>query len=209
MAHLLLVRHGKSEWNNKGLWTGWTDVDLNDEGVAEAKRAGEAISDIAISVAHVSELKRAKQTLEHIKKTIGSAFDAKSNKALNERNYGLFTGKNKWEVKEQIGEAEFQRIRRGWDVPIPEGESLKQVFERVAPYFDEHILPDLKKGKHTLVVAHGNSLRALMKHIEGLSEEAVCDLEVGTGEIHCYTFDEMGKMLAKEIRASNPNKGKI
>lgn len=208
MSHLFLVRHGKSEWNEKGLWTGWTDIDLNEQGVEEAKRAGEALEHLDIHVAHVSELKRAKQTLEHIKDTIKKVFTTKSHKALNERNYGIYTAKNKWQVKEEIGEEAFQKLRRGWDVPIPEGESLKDVHARVVPYFVEHVLPDLKNEKNTLIVAHGNSLRALAKHLENISDDAICDLEIGTGEVHCYLF-EGGEVKGKEIRASNKNKGKV
>jgi len=209
MSHLILVRHGKSAWNATGQWTGWTDVDLNEEGVAEAKRAGEALRGIEIHSAHVSDLKRAQQTLDHIKKTLGKEFETKVASALKERHYGIYTGKNKWQVKEEVGEEEFKKIRRSWDHPTPEGESLKDVYTRVVPYFEEHILPQLKAGKNVLVAAHGNSLRALMKHLDNTSDEAICELEVGTGELHCYAFDTRGKVVGKEIRASNPDKGKV
>ena len=209
MAYLILVRHGKSVWNATGQWTGWTDVGLNEEGIAEAKRAGDAIRDIEIHKAHASDLKRAQETLDHIKTTLGKSVKTDTDPALRERNFGIYTGKNKWQVKEQVGEAEFQKIRRGWDHLIPEGESLKDVYARVVPYFEKNILPDLKKGKNTLVVAHGNSLRALMKKLDNISDAAICDLEVGLGEVHCYTFDEKGKIVGKEIRAVNPKKGKI
>jgi 2,3-bisphosphoglycerate-dependent phosphoglycerate mutase len=208
MAHLFLVRHGKSEWNEKGLWTGWTDVNLNDQGHEEARRAGQALQDMDIHVAHVSELKRTHQTLDGIKAAIKKVFPTKSHKALNERHYGIHTGKNKWEVKEEVGEEHFQNMRRGWDVPIPEGETLKDVHARVVPYFVDHVLPDLESGKNTLIVAHGNSLRALAKHLGNLSDEAVCDLEIGTGEVHCYTF-EGREMKGKKILAANENKGKV
>jgi len=209
MSHLILVRHGKSEWNATGQWTGWTDVDLNEEGVAEARRAGEALRGIEIHSAHVSDLKRAQQTLDHIKKTLGKEIETKVASALKERHYGIYTGKNKWQVKEEVGEEEFKKIRRSWDHPTPEGESLKDVYARVVPYFEGHILPELKAGKNVLVAAHGNSLRALMKHLDHISDEAICELEVGTGELHCYAFDAEGKVVGKEIRASNPNKGKV
>lgn len=209
MSHLILVRHGKSEWNKLGKWTGWTDIDLVEEGVAEAKRAGEALRDIEIHKAYTSDLQRAQQTLEHIKKTLGKDIETAVDPALRERHYGIYTGKNKWELKEQVGESEFKKIRRGWDHPLPEGESLKDVYARVVPYFEKHILPELKSGKNILVSAHGNSLRALMKHLDRISDEAICELEVGTGELHCYTFDKEGNAAGKEIRASNPNKEKI
>ncbi|MBI2612626.1 2,3-bisphosphoglycerate-dependent phosphoglycerate mutase [Candidatus Kaiserbacteria bacterium] len=209
MAHLLLVRHAKSKWNATGQWTGWTDIELSEEGVVEAKRAGEALRDIEIHKAYASDLKRATQTLDHIKVTLGKEIETETDPALRERSYGIYTGKNKWEVKEQVGDAEFKKIRRSWDHPIPEGESLKDVYTRVVPYFEKHILPDLKMGKNVLVSAHGNSLRALMKKLDNISDEAICDLEVGTGEIHCYSFDKEGKVTGKEIRAANPDKLKV
>jgi 2,3-bisphosphoglycerate-dependent phosphoglycerate mutase len=208
MAHLFLVRHGKSEWNNQGLWTGQTDVDLNELGYQEARRAGEALRDQDIHVVHVTELKRTHQTLQAIMDTIKKVFTPKIANALTERHYGIYTGKNKWEVKEEIGEEAFQNLRRGWDVAIPEGESLKDVYARVVPYFEEEILPDLEKGKNTLLVGHGNSFRALAKHLENLSEADVCSLEIGTGEVHCYTF-EGREMRGKEILAANESKGKV
>ena len=204
MAKLILVRHGKSEWNKTGQWTGWTDIDLSEEGRVEARETGEAIKDIDIHVAHVSELARAKQTLEEIEKSLKKELNATSSKALNERHYGIYTGKNKWQIKEDIGEQKFNELRRGWDVKIPEGESLKDVYERVVPYFEEHIKPDLAAGKNVLVVAHGNSLRALVKHLESISDAAVCDLELGTGEAHCYTFKD-GEITGKEVRAQHKN----
>ena len=208
MGYLVLVRHGKSAWNATGQWTGWTDIDLAHEGIEEAKRAGEAMNDIDIHVAHVSDLKRAKQTLEHIKQAFKKAVPTKSHGALNERHYGIYTGKNKWEVKEEIGDEKFQELRRGWDIKIPEGESLKDVHARVVPYFEEHIKPDVENGKNVLVVAHGNSLRALVKHLENISDAAVCDVELGTGEVHCYAF-ENGTLKGKEIRATNPYKKQV
>lgn len=209
MAYLILVRHGKSSWNATGQWTGWTDIELNEEGVAEAKRAGEALKDIEIHKAYVSDMKRAKQTLDYITSTLGKDIETKTAPELKERSYGIYTGKNKWQVKEEVGEEEFKKIRRSWDHPIPEGESLKDVYARVVPYFEKHILSDLKAGKNVLVSAHGNSLRALMKYLDKISDAAVCDLEIGTGEIHCYSFDKEGKVIGKEIRAANPSRGKV
>lgn len=209
MAWLILVRHGKSEWNAKGLWTGWTDVPLNEEGKEEGRKAGEALRDIEIHHAYVSNLMRAKETLDEIKKVIQNDLEPIAHEALNERHYGVYTGKNKWEVKEEVGEETFQSIRRGWDTPIPEGESLKQVHARAVPYYESEILPKLKTGKNVILVAHGNTLRAIIKHLEELSDLAVQELEVGTGEIYCYDLDPQGKVIRKEIRSSNPNKGKV
>lgn len=207
MPYLMLVRHGKSEWNELGLWTGHNDVGLNEEGVAEAKRAGDAIKDIPVHKVHVSDLKRAQQTAQHIKEVLGIAeLEHVSDAALKERHYGIYTGKNKWQVKEEIGEEEFQKIRRGWDVLIPEGESLKDVHGRVSEYYEKTIKPELQAGHNVLVVAHGNSLRALAKYVEGLSETEVMALEIGTGEIHMYHMDNEAKVLKKEIRSINNQK---
>jgi 2,3-bisphosphoglycerate-dependent phosphoglycerate mutase len=208
MAKLILVRHGKSTWNATGQWTGWTDAELNEDGVAEAKRAGEALRDVKIDKAYVSDLKRAIQTLDYMKETLGD-IPTEIDPALRERSYGIYTGKNKWQVKEEVGEEEFQRIRRSWDHPIPEGENLKQVYERVVPYFEKRILPDLKAGKNVLVSAHGNSLRALVKRLDNISDETISELEIGTGEVYIYDFDGEGNIVNKEVRASNPNKGKV
>lgn len=210
MPYLILVRHGKSEWNQLGLWTGHTEVDLNEEGVAEARKAGEAIKDVEIHKIHVSDMKRTQQTAQHIKEALGiTDKEHTTHSALKERHYGVFTGKNKWQVKEEIGEEEFTKVRRGWDVHIPEGESLKDVYTRVSEYYDNTIKPQLQDGHNVLVVAHGNSLRALAKHVEELTEEEVVALEIGTGEIHLYHMGDDAKMTKKEIRSTSENKGKI
>lgn len=209
MGYLILIRHGKSEYNAKGLWCGLTDVDLNQEGVDEARRAAEAIKDLPVDQAYVSTLKRSIQTLDEIKKTLNKDFPTTIDKAINERDYGMYTGQNKWQVKERIGEEAFMRLRRGWDVPIPKGESLKDVYNRVIPYFEQEILPNLKKGENVLVVAHGNSLRALVKKLDRISDADIPNLEFGTGEVYIYQFDKNGKILNKEIRAANPNKDKV
>lgn len=210
MPYLLLLRHGKSEWNELGLWTGHTDIDLAETGRVEARQAAEAIRDIPIHAIHVSDLRRAEQTMDEVKQALGlTDLQHTAHPALKERHYGVYTGKNKWQIKEEIGEEKFQQLRRGWDVPIPEGETLKDVYERVAKYFDDVIRPDLQAGKNTLIVAHGNSLRALAKHVEELSEAEVCALEIGTGEVHCYSITDDGKMDRKEIRAVNEEKKKV
>ncbi|HRH26914.1 MAG TPA: 2,3-diphosphoglycerate-dependent phosphoglycerate mutase [Parcubacteria group bacterium] len=203
MAKLFLVRHGKSEWNHLGLWTGWTDVNLTEEGLDEARKAGEALKGEKIDTVYVSELKRTHQTFEKIKETCGQlGLTCVIDKSLNERNYGVHTGKNKWQVKEEVGEEQFQNIRRGWDVHIPEGETLKDVYTRVVPYYEKSIKEDLKAGKNVLVVAHGNTLRALIKHLEDLDENQICDVEVGTGEVHCYHVDSDAKFISKEVKTS-------
>lgn len=207
MAKLFLVRHGKSEWNKLGLWTGWTDVDLVEEGLEEAKKAGEHLKDEEIHIVHTSNLKRTHQTFEKIKEVSGKTdLNHTPYEALNERHYGVHTGKNKWQVKEEIGEEEFQKIRRGWDTPIPEGETLKDVHARVVPHYEAVIKQELSNGKNVLIVAHGNSLRALAKHLEDLSEEEIGNFEIGTGEVHCYHFDNEVKLINKEIKNKNENR---
>lgn len=204
MAYLILVRHGKSEWNKLGLWTGQTDVALTEEGVEEARRAGNVLLDIPIHQAYVSELQRAKETLRGIVSVRDDKnIPVESHHALNERDYGDYTGKNKWEIKELVGDEVFQRIRRSWDEPIPNGESLEMVYARVLPYYTSEIFPRIQNNLNTLVVAHGNSLRALMKHLEGVADEAVAELEIGTGEVHVYELDHEGKIVTKELRGFN------
>ena len=210
MAKLILVRHSKSEWNELGKWTGWTDVDLNEQGRADAKTTAEALKDIQIDQAFVSKLKRAQQTLEIILNEIGQTdVPTVQTEALNERDYGIYTGKNKWEVKEEVGEEEFQNIRRGWEHPIPEGETMKKVYERVVPFYENEVLPLLKEGKNVILAAHGNSLRALVKYLEDLSVEELMALEFGIGEAYVYEVDKSGKIENKQIRAKNPLAGKI
>lgn len=210
MAKLILVRHGKSEWNHLGKWTGLTDVSITEEGIIEARNAGEAIRDIPFDVAYVSELKRAKETLAHMLDVLEAEhIPVVASGMLNERNYGIYTGKNKWEVRDEVGEELFQGIRRKWDTNIPDGESLKDVFHRVQPYYEEEIVATLDKGSNALVVAHGNSLRALVKHIEGISDEEIALFEIGVGEVHIYELDKNGKVIGKELRSANPHKGAI
>ncbi len=201
MAYLALVRHGESEWNAKGLWTGWTDIPLSAKGHEEARIAGEALKDIQFDLAYTSVLKRAKETLVDIQKITGQMdLPTTEDKALNERNYGDLTGKNKWEVKEKVGEEEFQKLRRSWDSPPPNGESLKMVYERVLPYYESEILPKLKEGKNIIIAAHGNSLRALIKYLDNISDEEISNLEMATGGIYIYQVDTEGKAISKEIR---------
>ncbi len=185
MAKLILVRHAKSEWNSLGLWTGWTDVSLSPDGVEEAKKTAEELRVISIDKTYASPLKRAVETLAIIKEDLDlKKIPTETDDALKERNYGIYTGKNKWEIKDVVGEKTFQKIRRDFDYPIPEGETLKDVYDRVVPFYRNTILADLKSGKNVLIVAHGNSLRALVKKLENLSEEEVANLEIGTAEAH-------------------------
>jgi len=210
MAKLVLVRHGKSEWNKTGQWTGWTDVGLVEEGLEEARRAGAAITDIHFDVVHVSTLKRTYETWREIQTVIGRKdLIPVVGDALKERSYGIHTGKNKWQVKEEIGDEMFHKIRRSWDFPIPGGETMKDVHDRAVPYYESHILPELKAGKSVLIVGHGNTLRALVKYLEKLGDDGVSELEFGTGEVYVYDIDTTGNVIDKEIRAANTNRGKV
>lgn len=201
MAKLFLVRHGESEWNEKGLWTGWTEVNLTQKGIEEAQKAGNVLKSEKIDKIYVSDMQRARQTMEEIIKITGlTATEIIASPAIKERSYGIYTGKNKWEIKEKIGDEAFTKLRRGWDEPVPEGETLKDVYNRVEPYYEDNIRKDLLAGKNVLVVAHGNSLRALVKKLENLNEKQVCEVELGTGEVHCYELDAEGKVSSKEIK---------
>ncbi|MCA9371771.1 2,3-diphosphoglycerate-dependent phosphoglycerate mutase [Candidatus Woesebacteria bacterium] len=206
MAYLILVRHGQSTWNLKGTWTGWNDVDITKQGEEEAKEAARIIKKLTIRIdkTYQSDLKRAQQTLDILKRELGiESIPTVTNAAIKERDYGVYAGKNKWEIKKEVGDETFLKIRRSWDYPIPEGENLKQVWERVAPYYDTVILPDLEKGLNVLVSAHGNSLRALVKHLDNVSPEEVTGLNIGTGEVYVYQIDTDGTIMKKDIYKVN------
>ncbi|MBI2430974.1 MAG: 2,3-diphosphoglycerate-dependent phosphoglycerate mutase [Candidatus Levybacteria bacterium] len=201
MAYLSLVRHGESEWNAKGLWTGLTDIVLSEKGRQEARLAGEKIKDIPINVVYNSKLLRAKQTWEEIQKVAHyQNVEMFEDRALNERDYGIYTGRNKWDVKKEVGEEGFRKIRRSWDSPIPNGESLKQVYQRVIPYYQSDILPKLREGKNILISAHGNSLRALIKYLEDISDADIPNLELPTGGVYIYQINQNGQVISNEIR---------
>lgn len=209
VSYLALVRHGESTWNALGQWTGWTDINLSDTGRQEARQAALVLKDIRFNVAHTSDLGRAQETLTIILKELNLTIPIKKHPAIKERNYGSLTGKNKWKIKEEYGEEQFMRWRRSWDHPVPEGESLKDVHARVVPYYKKYILPDLLAGKHVLVAAHGNSLRALVKHLEHIADQDIPHLEIATGEVYLYHIEAgVGKIIKKEIRAANPKRGK-
>jgi|SRR3990167_2346131 len=209
MAYLVLVRHGESQWNEKGLWQGWIDIDLTEKGIEQAKETGRQLKDIKFDYAYSSPLIRASKTLDEILKVIDqSDLPVIKDHAMTEKHYGAYAGKNKWQVKEEIGEEEFQKLRRGWDYPTPEGESMKQVYERLIPYYENEILPKLKEGKNVIIASHGNTLRTLVKYLDNLSEDEIAKFEFGIGEGHVYEIDEMGKVVKKEIRNKNQLAGK-
>ncbi|QQS18588.1 2,3-bisphosphoglycerate-dependent phosphoglycerate mutase [Candidatus Saccharibacteria bacterium] len=200
MGKLLVTRHAESEWNALGQWTGLTDVHLSEKGFHEAALLGVSIRslDIKLDQAYCSEQIRTLETLEGILDASGQ-IDVPFSRtaAINERDYGEYTGKNKWDMKELVGDDEFSKIRRGWDHPVPGGETLKRVYERVIPFYKDEVLPLLLSGKNVLLVAHGNSIRALMKYIENISDEDVENLEMPFGNTMIYDVDPEGHMLAK------------
>lgn len=193
MGKLVISRHGESEWNLLGKWTGWTDIGLTDKGVNDTVRLGEKLTDLKFDRAYTSDLKRTKQTLSALLRGQGtdeSSLPIISTPELKERNYGDLTGKNKWQVKQEIGEKAFNNIRRGWDYPVPGGETLKDVYDRVIPYFQTEILPKLQNGEVIVLVAHGNSIRALIKYLDQISEADIANVEMSFGQVLVYDFDE-------------------
>ena len=192
MPRLILVRHGQSVWNASNRFTGWTDVDLSDQGVEEAEEAGHELSAIRIDVVHTSDLVRAQRTAEIIMRHNEASDDVptKYDWRLNERHYGALQGLNKAETAEKHGAEQVHVWRRSFDVAPPEGESLEMTAERTIPYFTEEIVPDLAVGKSVLVSAHGNSLRSIVMHIEGISPEDIVSLEIPTGEPIHYNYEE-------------------
>ena len=213
---LILLRHGQSEWNEKNLFTGWYDVTLTEKGRAEAKRGGELLKETGNlpDVLHTSLLTRAIVTANIALEAADHVWiPVKRSWRLNERHYGALQGKNKAEVLEKFGEEQFMTWRRSYDTPPPEladdspfsqandpryadlvsmprTECLEQVLERLLPYWTEQIVPDLKAEKTVLVTAHGNSLRALVKHLDGISDEDIAKLNIPTGIPLVYELDE-------------------
>lgn len=206
MGTLILVRHGQSEYNAQGLWCGFTDSPLTEQGLAEAREAGEAIKDQKLDVVFISDLIRSKQTWEEMAKVLGSQLVPVVAPEIKERDYGELAGQNKWDLKEKYGLEQWMKWRRSWDEVVPGGESLKDVFARVIPYYQQTIEPLLKQGQTVLLSAHGNSLRALVKHLDNISDQDVEKLEIATGGILLYKIDEQGRVISKERRAAIENK---
>ena len=198
--NLILVRHGQSEWNAKNLFTGWKDPDLTEKGLLEAKIAGEQIAaeDINFDIMFTSVLSRAQRTGQIILEGINQThINIIKNQALNERNYGSLAGLNKDDARKKWGEEQVHIWRRSFDIPPPEGESLKNTAERVLPYFNEEIMPKIKNGSNILIAAHGNSLRALIMELDSISSEEIVKLEIPTGAPIQYQFNENGEVLRK------------
>ncbi len=220
---LILLRHGESQWNALNLFTGWVDVDLSEKGVLEAKRGGELLKEknLIPNSLHTSVLNRAIKTSELALESAGiKEIPTKRSWRLNERHYGALQGLNKKDTLEKYGEEQFMLWRRSYDVPpppidpndkyaqnndpkykdmqksdIPLTECLKDVVKRVIPYWKESIVPELESGKTVLVVAHGNSLRALIKYLENISDENIAKLNLPTGIPLLYRLDENFKPI--------------
>ena len=227
MSRLILMRHGESIYNKKNLFTGWTDVELSEKGVQEAKEAGALLKKNGIypDICFTSWLKRAIHTAQiALRELEWEQIDAIRSFKLNERHYGAWQGQDKTKVLEVYGEEQFLAVRRGYDVPpppldendmrvvwrdkkyagiahelLPLHESLKDTKKRVLEYYDTVLSKELQAEKTVLVSAHGNSLRALVMYLEKMSKEDVVKLEIPTGEIIVYTFDESLQVSKKEV----------
>lgn len=225
MVKLVLVRHGESVWNKKNLFTGWTDVDLSIKGIHEAQEAGRLLKnkEMDFQIAFTSVLKRAVHTLEYILKEMNESVPVVKAYELNERHYGALQGLNKEAMALKYGEEQVQLWRRSFakrppmltemdernpqkdplykDVPkekLPLGESLEDTIKRVVPFYEKEIVPHLKNNENVLVVAHGNSLRALVKYLENISDEDIVNLEIPLGMPWIYDIDSEGKICGKE-----------
>jgi 2,3-bisphosphoglycerate-dependent phosphoglycerate mutase len=198
---LVLVRHGQSDWNLKNLFTGWKDPGLSEQGIAEARAAGEKLKKAGyrFDVAFTSDLRRAQDTLDIMLEKLGQKdLPVMKDKALNERDYGELTGLNKDDARKRWGAEQVHIWRRSFDIAPPGGESLKDTAARVLPYFQKEILPRVIKGKRVLVSAHGNSLRALIMALENLSGDEIVRRELETGVPIVYHLKADGSVQSKE-----------
>lgn len=226
MSKLVFIRHGQSEWNLKNLFTGWVDVNLSEQGEQEAKEAGRKLKEAGIEFdqAYTSVLTRAIKTLHFALEESGQLWIPEEKSwRLNERHYGALQGKNKADAAEKYGDEQVHIWRRSYDVLppllsaddegsaandrryadldpriIPGGENLKVTLERVIPFWEDHIAPDLLAGKNVIVAAHGNSLRALTKYIEQISDEDIMNVEMATGQPVVYDLDDKLNIVNKE-----------
>ncbi len=226
MPKLIMVRHGQSVWNLQNRFTGWVDVPLSPKGIREAKSAGRKLATAKIDVIYVSHMLRSTQTLDlmlpyrkdkrtamihHPKGMIRNISWEKYTgnpkeelpiymaDDLAERYYGKLQGLNKAETAKKFGKKRVHLWRRSYTVRPPGGESLRDTLQRTLPYYKKFVLKDLKAGKNVLVVAHGNSLRAIIKHIEHISDKDIPNVEIPTGVPIVYTFDRQMKLLKKQV----------
>ncbi|QQR36573.1 2,3-bisphosphoglycerate-dependent phosphoglycerate mutase [Devosia oryziradicis] len=197
---LILVRHGESEWNLQNLFTGWRNPNLTEKGIGEARATGKALKakGIVPDLFYTSALRRAQHTLDLMLEEMGILnVTITRNTALNERDYGDLSGLNKDDARAKWGEEQVLIWRRSYDVPPPGGESLKDTAARTLPYYDAEIVPQLKAGKTVLVAAHGNSLRAMVMAIEGLTPEQILKREIATGQPTVYKIGPDGKLVER------------
>ena len=233
---LILLRHGESEWNAKNLFTGWVDVALSEKGVSEAKRGGVLLKEKSLLpvVVHTSLLKRAIHTANYALAEMDRDWiPVRRSWRLNERHYGALQGKDKKATLEQYGEEQFQLWRRSFDVPpppiedgdkysqssdpryaslgadLPRTECLKDVVDRLIPYLTNEIAADMRKGLRTLVVAHGNSIRAIVKHIDCISDEEIAKLNIPTGIPLLYQFDDDFEPIKKGGEYLDPEAARV
>jgi 2,3-bisphosphoglycerate-dependent phosphoglycerate mutase len=197
MSLLVIFRHGQSQWNLENRFTGWVDVELSAKGKEEARQAGLKLKGIKFDHAYSSDLIRAQETLQIALEAAGhppvaTQFD----KALNERMYGDLQGLNKAETAQKYGDEQVKIWRRSYDVPPPNGESLKDTAARVLPYFEKEIVPKLKAGRNIVIAAHGNSLRALIMSLEKMTPQQILEFEIGTGVPRVYELDANLKVLS-------------
>lgn len=200
LRNLILVRHGQSEWNSKNLFTGWKDPGLTELGVKEAKDAGKLIADkgILFDLMYTSMLTRAQKTGDLILQEMRHPeITIIKNEALNERNYGSLAGLNKDDARKKWGDDQVHIWRRSFDIPPPDGESLKDTAKRVLPYFKSEIMPKVIEGSSILIAAHGNSLRSLIMELDSISSEEIVNLEIPTGAPIQYIFNEDGSINKK------------
>ncbi len=199
---LVLVRHGQSDWNLKNLFTGWKDPDLTEKGVQEARAAGKRLktAGLGFDVAFTSALTRAQHTCRLVLEELGQpGLQTIREQALNERDYGDLSGLNKDDARAKWGEDQVHLWRRSYDVPPPGGESLKDTVARVLPYYCSEILPRVLRGERVLVAAHGNSLRALVMVLDGLTPETIPSMELDTGVPLIYRLNADSTVASKEI----------
>jgi 2,3-bisphosphoglycerate-dependent phosphoglycerate mutase len=206
MPNLILLRHGQSQWNLENRFTGWVDVELSALGEQEARAAGELLKPFQIDMLYTSVLKRAMLTAELALGVAGkSNIPTERSEKLNERHYGDLQGLNKDDIGKQYGEAQLKIWRRSYDIPPPNGESLKNTQERCIPYYTEEIEPQLREGKNILIVAHGNSLRSIVMYLEKLTPEQILEVNIPTGVPALYELDANLNIISKRYLAEFTN----
>jgi 2,3-bisphosphoglycerate-dependent phosphoglycerate mutase len=201
MGKFIVVRHHESDWNHKGVWTGVRDRHLTEYGFTKSEEMGLLIKEFKIDHAFASMQVRSIETLSSMLETMEQYHvPTEHSSSLNERDYGDYTGKDKWEMEKVLGEDGWNAVRREWNCPVPNGETLQMVYARAVPFFIETVLPHLKKGENVLMASHGNAIRALMKYIENIPDDEVKHIEMLFGQVVVYELDGKGHIISKDIR---------